>query len=79
MKKDMVDLKKLVLRAFSEGGNATQMLKENPELFEGLDSIPATESQLLDYNTVVPKKLEVPAEEEVHDITHETERKTIHS
>ncbi|HMV10518.1 MAG TPA: sigma-54 dependent transcriptional regulator [Cyclobacteriaceae bacterium] len=73
MKKDMVDLKKLVLRAFSEGGNATQMLKENPELFEGLDSIPATESQLLDYNTVVPKVQEVPAEEEVHDITHETE------
>jgi len=73
MKKDMVDLKKLVLRAFSEGGSATQMIKENPELFEGLDSIPATESQLLDYNTIVPKAQEETAEEEVHDISHETE------
>lgn len=73
MKKDMVDLKKLVLRAFSEGGSASQMIKENPELFEGLDSIPATESQLLDYNTIVPKAQEETAEEEVHDISHETE------
>lgn len=73
MKKDMVDLKKLVLRAFSEGGSASQMIKENPELFEGLDSIPATESQLLGYNTIVPKAQEETVEEEVHDISHETE------
>lgn len=73
MKKDMVDLKKLVLRAFSEGGNASQMVKDNPELFEGLDAIPATDSQLLNYNTVVPNVHEQTDDEEVHDITHETE------
>jgi transcriptional regulator with PAS, ATPase and Fis domain len=73
MKKDMVDLKKLVLRAFSEGGNATQMVKENPELFEGIDAVPAAESQLLNYAAAVPKVHEETDEEEVHDITHETE------
>lgn len=74
MKKDMVDLKKLVLRAFSEGGNASQMVKDNPELFEGLDAIPATDSQLLNYTTAVPNVHEqADEEEEVHDISHETE------
>lgn len=73
MKKDMVDLKKLVLQAFSEGGNATQMIKENPELFEGIDSVPATDSQLLNYAPAVQKTHEETEDEEVHDITHETE------
>ncbi len=74
MKKDMVDLKKLVLRAFSEGGNATQIVKENPELFEGLDTLPTADSQLLNYNNpTVPKVHEETDEEEVHDISHETE------
>ena len=72
MKKDMVDLKKLVLRAFSEGGNATQMMKENPELFEGIDAVPAADSQLLNYNAA-PIVHEETDEEEVHDITQETE------
>lgn len=73
MKKDMVDLKKLVLRAFSEGGNATQMVKENPELFEGIDAIPAADSQLLNYAPAIPNVDEETEEEEVQDITHETE------
>lgn len=75
MKKDMVDLKKLVLQVFNEGGNASQIVKDNPALFEGLDSIPATESQLLNYNTPAISALEDDEEntEEVHDITHETE------
>lgn len=73
MKKDMVDLKKLVLRAFSEGGNATQIMKENPELFEGIETIPATDSPLLNYNAAVSNTHEETDEEEVHDITHETE------
>jgi transcriptional regulator with PAS, ATPase and Fis domain len=73
MKKDMVDLKKLVLRAFSEGGNASQMMKENPELFEGIETAPAADSQLLNYNPPVPNVHEETDEEEVHDITHETE------
>jgi transcriptional regulator with PAS, ATPase and Fis domain len=73
MKRDMVDLKKLVLRAFSEGGNATQMVKENPELFEGIDAIPAVDSQLLNYTAAIPNTQEETDEEEVHDITHETE------
>lgn len=74
MKKDMVDLKKLVLRAFSEGTSASQLVKDNPELFEGIDTIPAADSPLLNYNTTVPAVHEPQhEEEEVHDITHETE------
>jgi transcriptional regulator with PAS, ATPase and Fis domain len=73
MKKDMVDLKKLVLRAFSEGGSATQMVKENPELFEGIEAVPAPDSQLLNYTAAIPNVHPETEEEEVHDITHETE------
>lgn len=75
MKKDMVDLKKLVLRAFNEGTTASQLVKDNPELFEGLDTLPAGESQLLNYTDAVPAVHEQPQEEEeeVHDISHETE------
>lgn len=73
MKKDMVDLKKLVLRAFSEGGNATQMIKENPELFEGIEAVPAAEPSLLNYTSTLPNVHPETEAEEVQDITHETE------
>jgi transcriptional regulator with PAS, ATPase and Fis domain len=73
MKKDMVDLKKLVLQAFGETGNASQLVKDNPELFNGIDTIPTQESALLNYTPTLPKAHEETDEEEVHDITHETE------
>lgn len=74
MKKDMVDLKKLVLQAFGEHGNVSQLVKDNPELFEGIDAIPATEdSPLLNYSGTMPKVHAEPEAEEVHDISHETE------
>lgn len=74
MKKDMIDLKKLVLQAFGETGNASQLVKDNPELFNGIDSIPTPDSSLLNYTPAIPKAQEVHEdEEEVHDITHETE------
>ncbi len=74
MKKDMIDLKKLVLQAFGENGNASQLVKDNPELFNGIDTIPAPDSSLLNYTPAIPKVQEVHGdEEEVHDITHETE------
>jgi transcriptional regulator with PAS, ATPase and Fis domain len=73
MKKDMVDLKKLVLQAFGEHGNASQLVKENPALFEGIDAIPTADSGLLNYAASIPKVHAEPEEEEVQDITHETE------
>lgn len=76
MKKDMVELKKLVLQAFGEQGNASQLVKDNPELFEGIDSIPTAESALLNYNSNLSKVHDTEPEaeaEEVHDISHETE------
>jgi transcriptional regulator with PAS, ATPase and Fis domain len=74
MKKDMIDLKKLVLQAFGETGNASQLIKDNPELFNGLDTIPTPDSSLLNYTPAIPKVQETHGdEEEVQDITHETE------
>ena len=74
MKKDMIDLKKLVLQAFGETGNASQLIKDNPELFNGIDTIPTPDSSLLNYTPSIPKVQETHSdEEEVQDITHETE------
>ena len=78
MKKDVNDLKKIVLELTNNnGGHAGQIVKENPGLFEGIDRnemVPATKDPVL---------LNIPSqasgnngdehEEEVHDITHETE------
>lgn len=74
MKKDMVDLKKIVLDVFNHEGDAAQLVKEHPRLFEGIDQEPSlvNDSVVLNLNTTKPSR---PAEqvEEVHDITHETE------
>ncbi len=72
MKKDMVELKKLVLQSFGEHGNPSQLIKDNPELFEGIDTIPASDPALLNYNTPIADTTENEVEE-VHDISHETE------
>ena len=74
MKKDMVDLKKIVLDIFNHQGDAAQLVKEHPGLFEGIDQEPSlvNDSVVLNLNTTSPTR---PTEqvEEVHDITHETE------
>jgi transcriptional regulator with PAS, ATPase and Fis domain len=74
MKKDMVDLKKIVLELYHNQGKATQLVKDHPSLFEGIEqtsepvvlNIPATESQDHTLN-----------EEEIQDITHETEEDSL--
>jgi transcriptional regulator with PAS, ATPase and Fis domain len=79
MKKDVLDLKKIVLEAFHQQGNAGQLMKEHPELFKGIDHTGAHtisgEPVLLNINPSAP----APAEhvEEVHDITHETEEDSL--
>jgi len=77
MKKDMVDLKKIVLDNLSHQGNAAQLVKEHPELFEGLNS-PAhgTESVVLNLNSNAPIVNNEPVEE-VQDISHETEEDSL--
>jgi transcriptional regulator with PAS, ATPase and Fis domain len=74
MKKDMVDLKKIVLELYHNQGKATQLVKDHPSLFEGIEQ------------TSEPVVLNIPAavsqdhtlnEEEIQDITHETEEDSL--
>lgn len=74
MKKDMIDLKKLVLDTYTNQGKEGQLVKDNPGLFEGLDSEPP-------HMVSEPMVLNLPSApttnnngvEDIHDITHETE------
>jgi transcriptional regulator with PAS, ATPase and Fis domain len=76
MKKDMVDLKKIVLENFHPQ-NAADLVKEHPGLFEGLDS-PAhgSESVLLNPSSNAPV-VHTEQVEDVHDISHETEEDSL--
>jgi transcriptional regulator with PAS, ATPase and Fis domain len=77
MKKDMVDLKKIVLDNLSQEGNAAQLVKEHPGLFAGLDSTgQQNESVVLNLNSNSPTVHHEPVED-VHDITHETEEDSL--
>jgi transcriptional regulator with PAS, ATPase and Fis domain len=77
MKKDMVDLKKIVLDNFGHQGNAAQLVKEHPGLFEGLDSAAhGGESVLLNQHSNAPLVHSEPVED-VHDISHETEEDSL--
>lgn len=75
MKREMVDLKKLVLEFSSNQGKASQLIKDHPELFEGIESDAHKVSQ-------EPVLLDVTSEnhmdeDEVHDISHETEEDSL--
>lgn len=77
MKRDMVDLKKLVLDIYHNQGQASQIIKENPDLFNGVEKTPP---QQLGSDSVV---LNLPGDqadedvEDVHDISHETEDESL--
>lgn len=76
MKKDVNELKKLVLETYSGVGKAGQLIKENPGLFEGIDDQAAEHHHTPD--PVVLNLQPLPSTstdemEDVHDITHETE------
>jgi transcriptional regulator with PAS, ATPase and Fis domain len=73
MKKDFNDLKKLVLESYGSTGNSSQLIKDNPTLFDGIEH----EQENEDSEPVV---LNLPSShnkgshvEDVHDISHETE------
>lgn len=82
MKKDVLDLKKLVLDLYNNQGKAGQLMKEHARLFDGVEeelTPPAgNEALVLNYptNGNLPN---TPAseEEEIHDISHETEEDTL--
>jgi transcriptional regulator with PAS, ATPase and Fis domain len=74
MKKDVHDLKKLVLETYTGLGKGTQIVKENPGLFEGVHPVtePRTENETVVLN-IPENNGQISAAEEVHDISHETE------
>ncbi len=77
MKKDMGDLKKIVLDNLSHQGSAAQLVKEHPGLFDGLDSpTHSTESVVLNLNSNTPPNRTETAEE-VQDISHVTEEDSL--
>jgi transcriptional regulator with PAS, ATPase and Fis domain len=72
MKKDMVDLKKLVLDLSSHHGEAGKVLQNHPALFEGIEASPKAPEPEPRLITVAPHPASEAAEE-VQDITHETQ------
>lgn len=77
MKKDVNELKKLVLETYSGMGKGGQLIKENPGLFEGLDEQApnlSPEPVVLNLPTLPPSSDTL---EDVHDISHETEDESL--
>ena len=73
MKKDFNDLKKLVLESYSSNSNPSQVIKDNPSLFEGIDHERLNEnSEPVVYNLSSSQNNANHAED-IHDISHETE------
>lgn len=78
MKRDMVDLKKLVLQMVDNGEHAAQIIKDNKKLFNDLDeditevSISKPEPVLLNIETTEARPL-IKDVDDVQDISHETE------
>jgi transcriptional regulator with PAS, ATPase and Fis domain len=73
MKKDFNDLKKLVLETYSNQEKTSQLVKDHPQLFEGLEAEPSNgNSEAVVLN--LPSAQTVDSNvEDVHDISHETE------
>lgn len=76
LKKDVTDVKKLVLEIFADPAQASQLIKNNTHLFEGLQESKANHEQpvVLINPTVKPVAEEA---EEVQDISHEAEDDTL--
>lgn len=79
MKRDMVDLKKLVLDIYNNQGKASQLVKDHPELFEGIESEmrhTPDKAVLLNVGTNGDDD-DTESIEEIHDISHETEDESL--
>jgi transcriptional regulator with PAS, ATPase and Fis domain len=79
MKRDMVDLKKLVLDIYNNQGKASQLVKDHPELFEGIESELRHNQEKAVLLNVTSNGDNDDSEnvEEIHDITHETEDESL--
>jgi transcriptional regulator with PAS, ATPase and Fis domain len=76
MKKDVVDLKKIVLELYNRQGTASQLIKDHPSLFEGIDA-DTSEPVVLNIPSANAGLHAVENDEEVQDIAHETEEDSL--
>ena len=78
MKKDVNDLKKLVLETYTHIGKGTQIVKENPGLFDGIHAVPpsANNHEAVVLN-IQENNGQISTAEEVQDISHETEDESL--
>lgn len=78
MKRDMVDLKKLVLDIYHNQGKAGQLVKDHPQLFDGIESEVDKKVKEPVLLNVGPQSQDADSQvEEVQDITHETEDESL--
>jgi transcriptional regulator with PAS, ATPase and Fis domain len=77
MKKDVTDLKKLVLESYSSVGKGSQLIQENPALFEGIEAENRTPAEPVVLNLTPTAPNDHPHVEDVHDISHETEDESL--
>jgi transcriptional regulator with PAS, ATPase and Fis domain len=82
MKKDMTDLKKLVLENYNNIDKSAQLVKEHPELFAGLVDTGTSiqqDSMVLNLNPTVNTTNDHHNDqpEDIHDISHETEEDSL--
>lgn len=76
MRKDLNDLKKLVLESLGNPAQAAQILKDNAALFEGLrheDARPQNNDVVLNINPIRPEETPREEEEDFQDISHVAE------
>jgi transcriptional regulator with PAS, ATPase and Fis domain len=73
MKKDVIDLKKIVLDLLNGQGQAGQLVKDHARLFDDVPSDGSKETVLLNIPAQPNTMGEHETIEEVHDISHETE------
>jgi transcriptional regulator with PAS, ATPase and Fis domain len=76
MKKDFNELKKLVLETVPNQSKVSQLVKDHPELFDGIEPEQnGTASEHVVLN--LPTQSSEPHDEEIHDISHVTEDESL--
>jgi len=82
MKKDVNDLKKIVLNLYTTQGKAGDLMKDHPTLFDGVEGqLPNVSSEPVLLNIQPETDTHInggdATHEEVHDIAHETEEDSL--
>lgn len=77
MKKDVTDLKKLVLENYNNMGKSAQLVKDHPGLFEGINGDANIPQEPVVLNLGPNANGNNGDHSEVHDISHETEEDSL--